>query len=281
MPSTPVLAIPRLHAPKPDPAGAELDEVSWAALIDTLRPRLLELKPHELCDFCRGAYYNDLLCLVISAPLSEAVLERLQGALSEPVYEMLVKDCQKHGPSRIAADLACATFKRLDTLLQQAMEARATPEQLARLAALSRQMAQMDEDTFKAVLATLKGLYLEDLLKVSENTDSLLPNRLRTHFGEQSWDYLHNRREEPVSRNYAAEAITELPDVFRAAGSGKTWQSPDERWRTSEEGQREQREFDEILAKMTSPRPWPKRLKQWLVSRWWNFRWKLEGILGK
>lgn len=281
MMSTPVLAVPKLHAPEPDPAGAELDEVSWAALIDTLRPRLLELKPHELCDFCRESYYNDLLVLVICAPLSEAVLERLQEALSEQVYDMLLQDCQTHGPSRIAADLACATFKRLDALLQQAMETRASPEQLARLAELSRQMAQLDDEMFKAVLATLKGLYLTDLFRVSESTDSLLASRLHSHFGEQSWEYLHERQEEPISRNDAEEILTELPDVFRAAASGETWQSPDERWRASEEGQQVQRKLDEFRKK--SRKSWPLWKRVWwhAESLWWKAYWKIGRIFIK
>lgn len=56
-----VSAVPMMHAPDPDPAGNELDEASWAALIDTLCPRLLALAPRELCNFCRESYYHDLL----------------------------------------------------------------------------------------------------------------------------------------------------------------------------------------------------------------------------
>lgn len=243
MPAVPVLAVPMLHAPEPEAGGAERDEASWAVLIDSLRPRLLELKPRELCDFCQETYYHDLVSIVISAPYSEAVLARLKLALSEPVFDMLDKDCQDHGPSQLAAELAYGTFKRMDALLVHFANRRATPEQIEQLTKLAREMATLDETLFKTVLDRLKGFYLEDLLKVSESADQLLSRRLREQFDDGAWNLLHDRQDNPVSREDAEEAIAELPIVF----TGKEWQSPEARWRASEEGQRQQREFDAFM----------------------------------
>ena len=239
-----VSAVPMLHAPDPDPAGNDLDEASWAALIDTLRPRLLTLAPRELCNFCRESYYHDLLSLVISIPASEAVLERLQAALSEAVFDMFAEDCEKYGPSQVASDLASGTFKRVDALLMKFAAARATPEQITQLEKLAQKMAQLDDGLFDVVLKSLKGAYLEELMKSSGGPSSDLVLRLRARFDDKTWELLNRDSVEPIPAKEAAEAIAELPVVL----TGQDWKSPEQRWRESEEGQQEQREFDAFLA---------------------------------
>lgn len=239
-----VSAVPKLHAPEPDPAGNDLDAASWAALIDTLRPRLLALAPHELCNFCRESYYNDLLSLVISHPVSEAVLERLQAALSKAVFDMLAEDCEKYGPSQLASDLACGTFKRIDALLTKFAAARATPEHIEQLGTLAQQITQLDDDLFDVVLKNLKGAYLEELMKSSGGSSGDLAQRLRARFDDKTWELLNRDNAEPILAKEAEEAIVELPVVL----TGQDWKSPEQRWRESEEGQREQREFDAFLA---------------------------------
>lgn len=240
-------AIPKLHSPEPDPAGRELDEVSWAARIDRLRPRLLALAPRELCDFCREAHYHDLFGLVVSTPLSEAALERLRAALTPAVFDMLAKDCAEHGPSLLGADLACGAFKRLDTLLTRFMAARATPEQVARLEALALQMARLDETLLETVLTNLRGAYLDALMKSSGGGTGELARRLRAHFDDKTWELLQRYADaEPISAEEAEEAIVELP----VALTGQDWKSPQQRWDESAEGQRQQREFEASIARL-------------------------------
>lgn len=244
-------AVPKLHPPEPDPADRELDAVSWAALLDTLRPRLLALTPHELCDFCREAHYHDLFGLVVSAPLSEAVLDRLRAALTPAVFDMLAKDCAEHGPSLLGADLACGTFKRLDALLMRFMAARATPEQMARLEALALQMARLDEALLETVLTHLRGAYLDALMKSSGGATGELARRLRAHFDDNTWELLQRYADtEPISAEEAEEAIVELP----VALTGQDWKSPQQRWDESAEGQRQQRKFEASIARFLNGR---------------------------
>lgn len=280
-----VSAVPMMHAPDPDPAGNELDEASWAALIDTLRPRLLALAPRELCNFCRESYYHDLLSLVISHPASEAVLERLQAALSEAVFDMLAEDCEKYGPSQLASDLACGTFKRIDALLTKFAAARATPEQIEQLGKLAHQMAQLDDGLFDVVLKNLKGAYLEELMKSSGRSAGDLAQRLRAHFDDKTWELLNRDSVEPISTKDAEEAIVELPVVL----TGRDWKSPQQRFRESEEGQLQRKEYDEFMAgwrqRAERSLPWWKRwwrrLSRHTSSLWWACYWKIGRIFIK
>ncbi len=272
-----VSAVPMMHAPDPDPAGNELDEASWAALIDTLRPRLLALAPRELCNFCRESYYHDLLSMVISNPASEAVLERLQTALSEAVFDMLAEDCEKYGPSQLASDLACGTFKRMDALLTKFAAARATPKQIEQLGTLAQQMAQLNDGLFDVVLKNLKGAYLEELMKSSGGSSGDLAQRLRAHFDDKTWELLNRDSVEPISTKDAEEAIVELPVVL----TGQDWKSPEQRWRESEEGQKVQRELDERRKRYR--KSWPLWKQMWwhAESLWWKAYWKIGRIFIK
>lgn len=274
-----VSAVPKLHAPEPDPAGKELDEASWAALIDTLRPRLLTLAPRELCNFCRESYYHDLLSLVISHPASEAVLERLQAALSEAVFEMLAEDCEKYGPSQLASDLACGTFKRIDALLTKFAAARATPEQIEQIERFAQQMAQLDDGLFDVVLESLKGSYLEELMRSSGGSSGDFAQRLRAHFDDKTWELLNRDNAEPISAKEAEEAIVELPVVL----TGQDWKSPQQRFRESEEGQRQRKEYDEFRAEWRQRaerslpwwKRWWRRLSRLTSNLWWDCYWKI------
>jgi hypothetical protein len=272
-----VSAVPMMHAPDPDPAGNELDEASWAALIDTLRPRLLALAPRELCNFCRESYYHDLLSLVISHPASEAVLERLQAALSEAVFDMLAEDCEKYGPSQLASDLACGTFKRIDALLTKFAAARATPEQIEQLGTLAQQMAQLNDGLFDVVLKNLKGAYLAELMKSSGGSSSDLAQRLSAPFDDRTWELLNRDSAEPISAKEAEEAIAELPVVL----TGQDWKSPEQRWRESEEGQKVQRELDERRKRYRKSWPLWKHLWWHAESLWWKAYWKIGRIFIK
>lgn len=272
-----VSAVPMMHAPDPDPAGNELDEASWAALIDTLRPRLLALAPRELCNFCRESYYHDLLSLVISHPASEAVLERLQAALSEAVFDMLAEDCEKYGPSQLASDLACGTFKRIDALLTKFAAARATPEQIEQLGTLAQQMAQLDDGLFDVVLKNLKGAYLEELMKSSGGSAGDLAQRLRAHFDDKTWELLNRDSAEPIYAKEAEEAIAELPVVM----TGQDWKSPQQRWHESEEGKKVQRERDERFKRYRKSWPLWKQLWWHFESLWWKAYWKIGRIFIK
>lgn len=213
-----VLAVPRLDVPEPDLAGSEVDEATWSAMIDTLRPRMLTLSPRELCDLCREAYFTDLLSLIISTPYSDAMRELLKTGISEAVYELLIKDCEKYGPGQLGADLACGAFKRLDALLEQRLAKSASPEQLQQLNHLARQLARLEEGVFNIVLENLGGGYLDHLMKVSGGLEGDLAKRSQQHFEVKTWAYFAQKhqdwRDEPISQEQAAEVITELPIIL-------------------------------------------------------------------
>lgn len=241
-----VSVVPMMHAPDLDPAGNELDETSWAALIDMLRPRLLALAPRELCNFCRESYYHDLLNLVISNPASETMLKR-------------------------GGDLACGVFTRMDALLEQTLAKTASSKQLQQLSHLARQLAMLEDELFNIVLENLGGGYLDHLMKVSGGLEGDLAKRSQQHFDEKTWAYFAQKhqdwRDEPISQEQAAEVITELPIIL----TGQDWKSPTERWYASDEGQRQHLQYREERAQFQKrfydALPWWQRLWRRITGR--------------
>lgn len=220
-------AVPRLITPDVvDGEGDSLDAQSWAALIDTLRPRFDTLSYLELCRLLRESYFTDLISLVISTPYSEAMLNRLRAGLSEPLWAELKKDCERYGNSLLGADLAAGSFKRIDATLTKFMDKRATPEQLAQLTTLAQQITTLDDAGVKHCLDGFESILLPHLVLLTGGLEGSLAPRVQCNSSEKGWAYfLENYADdiaEPASRADVEIAITGLP----ALTAGQPWPHP-------------------------------------------------------
>lgn len=214
-------AVPRLcNTPVVPGCGAHRTQHQWATAITDLRPRLMALAYGELCTLLRDMELGDLTGLVISVPYDAELLEKFRQGLSDVVGEMLAEDCAKYGESWLDADLACSTLARSDAALTAVEARRATPDQLARLLPLARQLAAFPGERWYRE-GWLPSAALYPLMTLTGGLDGALGQRVKALASR--WEFFvedyPDCADEPFPRELAEQALSGLPALL----AGQPW----------------------------------------------------------
>ncbi|MBP1682147.1 MAG: hypothetical protein H6Q35_2486 [Proteobacteria bacterium] len=214
-------AVPKLcNSPVVPGCGTHRSEREWAAAIADLRPRCMALGYGELCALLREMELGDLTGLVISAPYDAELLGKFQQGLSAVVGEMLAEDCAQHGENLLDADLACGTQARSNAALTSVEARRATPDQLARLLPLARQLAAYSGDLWYRE-AWLPSAALYPLMTLTGGLDGALGQRIKALASR--WEFFvedyPDCADEPFPRELAEQALSGLPALL----AGQPW----------------------------------------------------------